>query len=116
MKISFVAPGTFEENRFEKLHNISFESTAIVEHPPSKTQLSHIHQQSGLPIKALFNTSGQSYRRGDFKNKLSSMTDDDKFEALAQDGKLIKRPLLVSEKGVLIGFKLPQWTAFFNLD
>ena len=102
--------------RFLEENSIAFESIAIVDTPPSKTELIQIHKKSGLPIKSLFNTSGQSYRQGDFKNKLSTLTDDEKFDALARDGKLIKRPLLISEQGALIGFKLPQWTAFFNLD
>ena len=102
--------------RFLEEYSINFESIDIVENPPSKNQLSQIHQKSGLPIKALFNTSGQSYRQGDFKTKLSDMSDDEKFEALAKDGKLIKRPLLITEKGVLIGFKHPQWMTFFNLN
>ena len=102
--------------RFLEENSISFESIPIVDSPPSKTTLADIHRRSNLPMKALFNTSGQSYRRGDFKNKLPKMSDDEKLTALANDGKLIKRPLLVSTQGVLIGFKHPQWETFFIPD
>ena len=100
--------------RFLEAKGISFTSIALVENPPSKEELSRIYQKSKQPIKAFFNTSGQSYRQGDFKTKLPLMSEDEKLSALAQDGKLIKRPLLVSEKGVLIGFKIQQWEEFFK--
>ena len=76
----------------------------IVEAPPSKSKLKKIHAASGLPIKRLFNTSGVSYRAGGFSAKLPEMSDAECYEALADDGKLIKRPILDSKDATLIGF------------
>ena len=87
------------------------EVTAInlAEAPPTKQQLKKIHETSGKPMKALFNTSGQSYRNGSFKDKLPTMTQDEQLKALAADGMLIKRPILVLGNKSLIGFKLTEW-------
>ena len=90
-------------------NEIQFTSIQMVEHPPSMEQIQKIHERSEQPIKKLFNTSGQSYRQGDFKNRLAEMSLADCYQALAADGKLIKRPLLVSDAWVLIGFKEAQW-------
>ncbi|MCO4761340.1 MAG: arsenate reductase family protein [Myxococcales bacterium] len=86
----------------------------IVEQPPSAAQLQQAWQASGLPLKRFFNTSGQSYRGGGFKDRLPSMSEAAQLAALAADGKLIKRPLLVADQGVLVGFKEPDWAAFFE--
>ena len=88
---------------------IDFNSIHIVDHPPSSEEIKAIHELSKQEIKKLFNTSGQSYRQGGFKDKLSKMSLAECYQALAQDGKLIKRPILVSETTVLIGFKEQQW-------
>lgn len=90
-------------------NEIEFTSIQMVDTPPSVDQIQKIHECSGQAIKKLFNTSGQSYRQGDFKNRLSKMSLPDCYQALAADGKLIKRPLLVSNDWVLIGFKEAQW-------
>ena len=82
--------------------------------PPHAEELKAIHKSSNKAIKALFNTSGQSYRNGGFKDRLGNMTDEDKFAELAADGMLIKRPILVGESKSLIGFKLPEWEALFG--
>ena len=86
-------------------HELDVDSIDIVTSPPSKTQLKKYWKSSGLPIQKFFNTSGQSYRNGNFKEKLKTMTDDEALSALAADGKLIKRPLLVNPQRVLVGFK-----------
>ena len=90
-------------------NQIPFNSIHIVDQPPSVEARKKIHETSQQEIKKLFNTSGQSYRQGDFKSRIANMSADECYQALAQDGKLIKRPLLVSDSLVLIGFKVDQW-------
>lgn len=86
----------------------------IVETPPSKEALEQIWRRSGLPLRKLFNTSGQSYRQGGFKERLASMSEDEALSALAADGKLIKRPLVVGEDFALVGFKADMYAAHFD--
>ena len=90
---------------------IEHESVHIVEKPPSKALLKRALEASGLGIKAFFNTSGESYRSGGFKDKLPTMSDAQALAALAADGKLIKRPLAVGDGVVLVGFKEDAWRA-----
>ena len=86
-----------------------FTSVHIVDDAPDAATLKDLWERSGLDLKRFFNTSGQSYRKGGFKERLPAMSQDEKFEALAADGKLIKRPILDSAEAVLVGFKLAQW-------
>ena len=88
---------------------VDFQAIDLASAPPSAEELKLIHERSERPMKALFNTSGQSYRGGGFKDKLPSMSDADQLKALAADGMLIKRPIAVGEGYALIGFKLPEW-------
>lgn len=83
---------------------VAFEAVDIVLSPPSKTELREAWKQSGLPLRKLFNTSGVSYREGKFGERLESMTDSQALDALAADGKLIKRPLVLGSKVTLVGF------------
>lgn len=76
----------------------------IVESPPSARDLARIWKVSGLPLGKLFNTSGQSYRQGGFKERLPAMSDDEALAALAADGKLIKRPIVDGGTFAIIGF------------
>ena len=89
--------------------SLDFNSVNIVEGPPSVEELRGLWERSGLPLKKFFNTSGQSYRNGGFKEKLKAMTEEASLEALAADGKLIKRPILDAGKVVLVGFKEADW-------
>lgn len=86
-------------------NEIEIDSIDIVTSPPTKTALKKYWKASGLPLQKFFNTSGQSYRQGNFKQKLKTMSDDEALSALAADGKLIKRPLLSDGQIVLVGFK-----------
>ncbi len=97
-------------------HQIEVNRIPIVESPPSAQALEAIHKRSGLDLKRFFNTSGQSYRGGGFKDRLPTMTDAQKYEALAADGKLIKRPLLDAGETVLVGFKEAQYAAAFGKE
>jgi arsenate reductase (glutaredoxin) len=81
----------------------------IVDAPPSKAILKKAMGLAGVPVAKLFNTSGQSYREGGFKDKLATLSDDQALDALARDGKLIKRPLLIGDDVVLIGFREADW-------
>ncbi|MCP4498590.1 MAG: arsenate reductase family protein [Deltaproteobacteria bacterium] len=93
-------------------HDLEYQKVHIVDAPPSQELLKSLWQRSGKPLKAMFNTSGQSYRNGGFKDKLPSMSEDEQLAALAADGKLIKRPLVDNDgKSCLIGFKEPEWDA-----
>lgn len=83
----------------------------LVEAPPSKSRLRALWKASGQPLKKLFNTSGQSYRSGGFKERLAAMTVEDQLAALAADGKLIKRPILDTGDAVLIGFREAEYDA-----
>ncbi len=77
--------------------------------PPSAATLADLHARSGLPLKKLFNTAGQSYRGGGFKDRMPTMSDDEKYAALAADGMLIKRPILDLGHTVLVGFKADSY-------
>jgi arsenate reductase len=91
--------------RWLQENDVDVEVLPIVERPPSKTTLKKLWKLSELPLKKFFNTSGKSYRDGGFGERLKTMTDDEALAALAADGKLIKRPLLVHSEGVLVGFR-----------
>ena len=91
-------------------NNIAYRSVDIVKTPPSAAQLGKAIKQSNVPLKKFFNIAGESYRNGDFKTRLPTMSDKDAINALAADGKLIKRPLLVDDAGtVLVGFDADVW-------
>jgi arsenate reductase len=92
-----------------KANDHAVTSIDIVKSPPSRAELERIQKLANVPVKKLFNVAGQSYRDGDFKTKLATMTDAQAFAALAKDGKLIKRPLLASESVALVGFDAEAW-------
>jgi arsenate reductase len=82
---------------------VSYDSVDIVTTPPKKAELQRA-LKSGIPLKKLFNTSGQSYRDGKWAEKLANITEAEALEALAKDGKLVKRPFILSDAGVTVGF------------
>mgnify|MGYP004506717953 FL=1 len=86
-------------------NNIDFTQRNIVEETPSAEELREYIEKSGLDIKKFFNTSGLLYKSMNLKEKLNSMTDDEKIEILSQNGMLIKRPLLIGDNFALPGFK-----------
>lgn len=92
-----------------KENEISYELRNIKENRPSKEELEAWHKKSGLELKRFFNTSGMLYREMQLKDKLPSMSDEEKLELLATDGKLVKRPILVTEDKVFVGFKEKEW-------
>ena len=90
-------------------HGISYIDRPIKEENPTASELKEWHKKSGLPLKRFFNPSGMLYRELELKDKLPTMSEEEQFELLASDGMLVKRPLLISEDHVLIGFREKEW-------
>ena len=78
---------------------------------PQKEELREWQHRSGLPLKRFFNTSGLQYKALALKDKLPGMSEDEQFALLATDGMLVKRPILVGEDFVLVGFREAEWAA-----
>jgi arsenate reductase len=85
-------------------HGVKFTKSDLVADRIPRAKLDDLLRRSGLPVGKLFNTSGESYRNGGFKDRLKTMSEADALEALAADGKLIKRPIVDAGKTVLVGF------------
>lgn len=96
-------------------HGISYENREIKTENPAVEELKLWHERSGLPLKRFFNTSGLLYKELGLKEKLPEMSDEGQYKLLASDGMLVKRPLLITEKDVLVGFKEAQWEEIFRL-
>lgn len=90
-------------------HGTVYEDRHIKEQNPTAQELRAWWEKSGLPLKKFFNTSGLQYKALGLKDKLPSMTEEEQLELLATDGMLVKRPVLVGENFVLVGFKAEQW-------
>ena len=90
-------------------NKIEFEDRHIVENNPTEDELKEWIQKSGKEIKKWFNTSGLKYKELNLKDKLPNMTDEEKIKILASNGMLVKRPIFISQKGILIGFKEEEW-------
>ncbi len=90
-------------------NKIEYEQRDIKLDKPTLEELSAWYKQSGLPLKKFFNTSGLLYKSLDLKNKLPTMTDDEMLKLLASDGMLVKRPLLIGDDFVLVGYKEAEW-------
>lgn len=90
-------------------NGLPFEEVHIAEAPPSKEQLRHIHQISGLDLKKLFNTSGKVYRELGLKDRLKDMKEEEMLDLLASDGMLVKRPIVTDGQKATIGFKPEQF-------
>ena len=91
-------------------HKIAYELRDIKLDRPTLDELSAWYAQSGLPTKKFFNTSGLLYKSLDLKNKLPTMSEGEMLSLLATDGMLVKRPLLVGDDFVLVGFKEAEWS------
>jgi arsenate reductase len=95
-------------------NEVEYDSVDIVTSPPKKKELKDVLARSGLPVKKLFNTSGLSYREGGFGQRLQGMSESDALDALAADGKLIKRPLVVGADYALVGFEEKAYRTRFK--
>lgn len=93
-----------EENNFE------FIDRHIAEENPTKDELKDWLKKSGLPINKFFNTSGVLYREMKLKDKVKNLPEDELLDILSTNGMLIKRPIVVKEDTVLVGFKEEEWT------
>ena len=91
-------------------NGIEYELRDIKTFNPTFDELTEWYAKSGLPLKKLFNTSGLLYKSLDLKNKLIGMSDDEMLNLLAADGMLVKRPVLVGDNFVLVGFKENEWS------
>ena len=90
-------------------NNIEYELRDIKLNNPTLDELTQWCQKSGLPLKKFFNTSGLLYKSLNLKNKLPEMSENEKLSLLSTDGMLVKRPLLISDNFVLVGFKETEW-------
>lgn len=95
-------------------NKIEYELRDIKHDNPTLEELTEWYNVSGLPLKKFFNTSGMLYKSLDLKNKLPEMSENEMLKLLATDGMLIKRPLLIGDDFVLVGFKETEWAAKLN--
>ena len=92
-------------------NNIAYEFRDIKIENPGLEELTAWYKRSGLPLRKFFNTSGLLYKSMELKTKLPEMTEKEMLELLASDGMLVKRPLLIGDELVLVGFKEADWAA-----
>lgn len=90
-------------------HKVTYTDRHIKEQNPTAEELKQWQEKSGLPLKRFFNTSGMLYRELDLKNKLETMSEEEQYKILASDGMLVKRPILVTNDAVLVGFREKEW-------
>ena len=88
---------------------IEYTERHIVEVNPTYEELKEWYEKSGLPLKKFFNTSGLLYKEMQLKDKLPSMSEEEQLRLLATKGMLVKRPLLICDDTVLVGFKEAEW-------
>lgn len=95
--------------KYLETNEIPFESIAIVETPPTKAELKQALKDLGGELKKLFNTSGLVYREMKLSQKIKTMSEEEAIDLLNTNGKLVKRPFVLSEAGTLVGFKEDAW-------
>lgn len=95
-------------------HGIAYDDRHIVEENPTQEELKTWYEKSGLPLKRFFNTSGMKYRELKLKDRLPEISEEEQIEILASDGMLVKRPLVIDDDFILIGFKEQQWKETFD--
>lgn len=88
---------------------IAYETRPIKEQNPTAEELKAWHERSGLPLKRFFNTSGLLYKSLGLKDKLPTMSEQEQYDLLATDGMLVKRPMLIGDDQVLVGFRQAEW-------
>ena len=90
-------------------NSVAFDDRHIVENNPTAEELKAWWEKSGLPLKKFFNTSGLLYKELKLKDKLPEMSEEEMIELLSTNGMLVKRPLIIGEDFVLVGFKEAEW-------
>lgn len=92
-------------------NGIAYQERPIKEQNPTIDELKEWHQKSGLPLKKFFNTSGMLYKEMKLKDRLPAMSEEEQYALLATDGMLVKRPMVIGDDFVLVGFKESDWEA-----
>lgn len=95
-------------------NKIEYIDRHIVEQNPTYQELKEWKEKSNYPLKKFFNTSGNKYKELNLKEKLSELTEEEQLNLLASNGMLVKRPLLINENKVLIGFKKEEWESILK--
>lgn len=95
--------------RFLAMHSLAYTLRNIRTEHPGYEELKDWQKKSGLPLRRFFNTSGLQYRALELKDRLPQMREDEQLALLASDGMLVKRPLLITDDTVLVGFREAQW-------
>ena len=90
---------------------LTFDVRDIKTDRPTEAELRQWRERSGLPLKRFFNTSGLQYKALGLKDKLPAMSEEEQLDLLATDGMLVKRPILLAEDRVLVGFRQAEWEA-----
>ena len=90
-------------------HNAEYTERHIADKKPTYDELKEWYDKSGLPLRKFFNTSGLLYKEMKLKDKLPSMSEEEQLRLLATNGMLVKRPILVTEDKILVGFKEAEW-------
>ena len=88
---------------------IAYTDRNIKEDNPTYEELKAWYERSGLPLKKFFNTSGLLYKSMNLKDKLPAMSEEEQLGLLATDGMLVKRPIIVTDRSILTGFKESDW-------
>jgi len=97
-------------------NQVTYEERHIKENNPTIEELKDWHKKSDLPLKKFFNTSGMLYREIKLKEKLPTMSEEEQYRLLASDGMLVKRPILIGDDFVLVGFKEADWKAALGIE
>lgn len=95
-------------------HQIKYQERHIVENNPTESELEDWIKRSGLPMKRFFNTSGLKYKELGLKDKLPIMGEQEQVRLLASDGMLVRRPLVITDNFILVGFKEKEWDEKFS--
>lgn len=90
-------------------NNIKYEERDIKNNNPTYEELTNWYKMSNLPLKKFFNTSGNLYKELNLKDKLNSMSEEEQLRLLSTNGMLVKRPVLVDDKNILLGFKEEEY-------
>lgn len=93
---------------------IEYTDRHIVEDNPTFDELKTWYEKSGLPLKRFFNTSGLLYKSMELKDRLATMSEDEQLTLLASNGMLVKRPLLITDNAVILGFREKEWENAIN--
>ncbi|MDD4992890.1 MAG: arsenate reductase family protein [Paludibacter sp.] len=100
--------------KWMKSHGVEYSYRPIKEENPSKEELKLWLDKSGLPISKFFNTSGLLYKEHNMKDKVKVLSEDELLDILASNGMMVKRPILLSNDNVLVGFKEEEWEQLFK--